>query len=352
LSHSPSSCAHFLCSLTTVEFTEKGPETFLAVGVVKDMTLQPRSISSASINLYRFQADFRKLELVHEVCIWLNTVSHLTFQTPVDAVPLALAPFQGRLLAGVGSALRIYDIGKKKLLRKSENRSIPTTITWIQSRGDRIFVGDMGEAFHILKYRKAEKQMMLFADCNVPRYLTASTILDYNTVAGADKFGNIFVSRLPEDVSEENDRDIYGGYEGEGWLNGAPNRMKDVINFHVGDTITSLQKVSMIPGDAGVLLYATISGGIGVMIPFVSREDIDFLSHLEMQLRQAIPPICGRDHMAFRSYYFPVKDTVDGDLCEQYNTLPYARQAEIAASIGCEVGDIVRKLEEMRARFV
>jgi splicing factor 3B subunit 3 len=30
--------------------------------------------------------------------------------------------FQGRLVAGVGKALRIYDIGKKKLLRKVENK--------------------------------------------------------------------------------------------------------------------------------------------------------------------------------------------------------------------------------------
>lgn len=264
---------------------------------------------------------------------------------------MALAPFQGRLLAGVGSALRIYDIGKKKLLRKSENRNIPTTITWIQSRGDRVYVGDMGEAFHILKYRKAEKQLSLFAECSVARYLTASSILDYNTVAGADKFGNLFVSRLPEEVSEENERDVYGGYDGEGWLNGAPNRLKDVINFYVGDTITSLQKVSMVPGDGGVLLYATISGAIGVMIPFVSREDIDFLSHLEMELRQAAPPICGRDHLAYRSSYFPVKDVVDGDLCEQFNALAYAKQQEIAGSLNCDIGDIVRKLEEMRSRF-
>lgn len=30
--------------------------------------------------------------------------------------------FQGRLIAGVGKALRVYDMGKKRLLRKTENR--------------------------------------------------------------------------------------------------------------------------------------------------------------------------------------------------------------------------------------
>ncbi len=37
-------------------------------------------------------------------------------------MPLALMAFQGRLVAGVGKALRIYDIGKKKMLRKVENK--------------------------------------------------------------------------------------------------------------------------------------------------------------------------------------------------------------------------------------
>jgi splicing factor 3B subunit 3 len=40
----------------------------------------------------------------------------------VDDVPLALLGLKGRLCAGVGKALRIYEMGKKKLLRKSENK--------------------------------------------------------------------------------------------------------------------------------------------------------------------------------------------------------------------------------------
>lgn len=43
-------------------------------------------------------------------------------QTPVEEVPAAIAPFQGRVLIGVGKLLRVYDLGKKKLLRKCENK--------------------------------------------------------------------------------------------------------------------------------------------------------------------------------------------------------------------------------------
>lgn len=35
---------------------------------------------------------------------------------------MALLAFQGRLCAGVGKSLRLYEIGKKKLLRKVETK--------------------------------------------------------------------------------------------------------------------------------------------------------------------------------------------------------------------------------------
>lgn len=43
-------------------------------------------------------------------------------QTDTNDVPLAVMAFQGKLVAGVGKSLRIYDMGKKKLLRKVENK--------------------------------------------------------------------------------------------------------------------------------------------------------------------------------------------------------------------------------------
>ena len=37
----------------------------------------------------------------------------------------------------------------------------------------------------------------------MPRHITAALHLDYDTVAGADRFGNVFVSRLPPEVSAQ-----------------------------------------------------------------------------------------------------------------------------------------------------
>lgn len=102
-------------------------------------------------------------------------------------------------------------------------------------------------------------------------------------------------------------------------LNGAPNRLENIIQFHIGEIITSLQLTAMQPGGTDIVLYTTILGAIGIMLPFQSRQDVDFFQHLEMHMRQENPPLCGRDHLMFRSYYFPAKDVVDGDLCEQFS---------------------------------
>lgn len=59
------------------------------------------------------------------------------------------------------------------------------------------------ESVHYFKYKANENTLYEYADDIAPRHLTATLPLDYDTVAGADKFGNIFITRLPQDVSSQ-----------------------------------------------------------------------------------------------------------------------------------------------------
>jgi splicing factor 3B subunit 3 len=61
-----------------------------------------------------------------------------------------------------------------------------------------------------------------------------------------------------------------------------------------------------------------VMGSLGALLAFTSRDDVDFFSHLEMYMRQEHPPLCGRDHMGYRSAYFPVKV-----ICIYYSLLYY-----------------------------
>ena len=149
------------------------------VGTGKDVVLGSRANSGGSLILYQVCEDGRKLKYLHT--------------TPMDDAPLALEPFNGRLLVGVGKLLRIYDIGKKKMLRKCENKHIPNLVVDIKTMGSRVYVSDVQESIHYVRYRQAENQLVVFADDTVSRYITASCLLDYDTVVAADKFGNVAV---------------------------------------------------------------------------------------------------------------------------------------------------------------
>ena len=95
-----------------MRFAGRGNEAFVAVGTARALTFHPRTFTECAVHVYRL-LDAR-LVLLH--------------RTPVEAPPLALAAFRGRLLVAVGASARLYDLGKRKLLRKAETRVAPALV--------------------------------------------------------------------------------------------------------------------------------------------------------------------------------------------------------------------------------
>ena len=63
--------------------------------------------------------------------------------------------------------------------------------------------GCVQDSIFVVKYKRSENVFYCAADEAEPRHTTAALTLDYDTVAGADKFGNVYVLRLPTDTSAE-----------------------------------------------------------------------------------------------------------------------------------------------------
>ena len=348
-------------------YFSKADEVLLVVGSAKNFVLQPRDCDGGMIRCYRYKRGGGKssngetangksagnskaitgLELVHE--------------TPCEGAPFALRNFEGKLLVGVDDVLRLYDFGKKKLLRKAEcAQKFPSFINDIRCSGDRFYVTDACESAFFVKYVREDDQecsMHIFADDVAPRYVTSMLPLDRDTVAVSDKFGNFAALRLPKDVSDEIESDISGGKHAVltssaalGALNGANNKLQACAQFHVGDVICSLTKCALQTGGSEVIVYATLGGALGAFVPFASKDEADFCTHLEMHLRIEAPPILGNEHGAFRSSYFPVKAVVDGDLCEQFGRLGADAQRRISEEMDRTPSEIVKRLEQIRAR--
>ena len=124
------------------------------------------------------------------------------------------------------------------------------------------------------------------------------------------------------------------------------------MHYHVGELVTSLQKVSLGPGCAEVLLYTTLMGGVGALLPLTNKEDLELMQTLEMHLRQEAPPLAGRDQLVYRSSYFPVKGVVDGDFCSCFHALPADAQRVIADEMDRTPADLAKKLEELANRII
>lgn len=268
----------------------------------------------------------------------------------MDDIPLALNDFQGRLIVGAGSVIRLFEMGKKRLLKKCENKQVDTRISKIDVNGQRIYVNTVSRSIFGLRYKPNENLFYLVVDDPVPRFMVSSTLLDYDTIAGSDKFENFFVLRLPANCDEENDEDPIGTKTKwkQGYLNGSAFKLDNLANFFKGQLITKMQKVRLSADATEVILFATSLGGIGAFVPFKSREEVDFFTHLEMYVRLENPPLSGRDHQAYRSSYAPVKCVIDGDLIEEFGKLPLDRQKMVAGEMNMLHFEVVKKIEEIR----
>jgi len=335
-----------------VHFYNRGDDLYLCVGTGQGVSFDPPRVPGAFINTYLISPDGKRLELVHK--------------TPVEQPPGALLGFQGKLLAGVGRSLRIYEIGLQRLLRKHDsdvrspffkdddtNRQCAhKKIVDLHTQGSRVVISDVQESVSLATYKHVDNKFLVFCDDFISRWTTATIMMDYDTIAGGDKFGNIWVVRCPPDVSQAADDDIKVAQmmHEKRDLAGAPHKLDMLAHYFLNDIPTGLHRTRLVAGGRDVLLFTGLMGTVGIYVPFVSRDDIEFFQQLEMHLRSEDAPIAGRDHMIYRGYYVPVKGTIDGDLCERFASLPLEKQRRIANEMDRSIAEVQKKIEDMRVR--
>ncbi|EAR85077.1 splicing factor 3B subunit 3 (macronuclear) [Tetrahymena thermophila SB210] len=327
-------------SMCMVNFDNKD-ETYVCVGTVKDYQVHPnRNFSVCYINTFQLNEKLNTLELLHK--------------TEIFEIPGALHAHKGKLLAGCGTFLRYYELGKKKLLKKAEIKGLQSPVNGIQTFGDRIYVSMVADSVHVLKYRSKDQTFYEVCDDILPRWMSSFQVLDYHTYIGGDKFENAFVCRVPSNADEEMEENpmAYKLRWETGYLNGAPFKTEQICHFYAGEVITTLQKASLVSTGNEIVLYGTSMGSIGAYLPFQTKEDIDFFIHLEMYLRLDVLPLAGRDHVMFRSFYGPVKSVIDGDLCEQFIKLSSGKQKVLADEMDRHPHEVHKKLDEIRNKIL
>eukprot|EP01053_Blabericola_migrator_P001067 Blabericola_migrator_1__1066@NODE_1270_length_4934_cov_107_196014_g857_i0_p1_GENE_NODE_1270_length_4934_cov_107_196014_g857_i0NODE_1270_length_4934_cov_107_196014_g857_i0_p1_ORF_typecomplete_len1253_score244_13MMS1_N/PF10433_9/1_8e123CPSF_A/PF03178_15/8_5CPSF_A/PF03178_15/1_8CPSF_A/PF03178_15/6_4e68CNH/PF00780_22/35CNH/PF00780_22/1_7e02CNH/PF00780_22/3_9HPIP_like/PF18524_1/11HPIP_like/PF18524_1/44_NODE_1270_length_4934_cov_107_196014_g857_i03733759 len=327
-------------SIAVCQFVEYPLHPSLVVGTVTGLKLKKNSCQNGTIKVYMYD-DQGQLTLHHE--------------TIIEDSPLALCAWNGRLLAAVGNRIRIYTLGKKRLLKRCEYKNLPCGVNWLRVSGKRVFASDIREGFHVLNYSAIDNVFSVLADMTVPRWVTCGDLLDPYTIIGGDKFENLFVVRIPPDVISDNEVFDSSGLKVRGdtaYLTGQTHKFESACEFYLGDIPMAMQKCLMTPGGSEFVLFGTIMGSIGAFLPLQTQREVETLQQLEMLMRNEDVSLVGREHIFFRSAMFPVKNVIDGDLLSVFPKLKPERQTWIAQQLDKTSSDIMRLLDEIHSRII
>ena len=318
-------------------------ESFLLVSICEEHNIIKNTYKNTYINFYGIQKETNQFNFIHK--------------TNLKELATSFFPYKNKLLIAVGGFLRLYQMGKKQLLKKCEFKKKFRIITNIKVVNDRIFITDASDSVHMVIYNEKENQFYEIADDILPRYCTSFEIIDFHTVAISDKFGNFVVLRLPQSAEEEFNED-FGNYKMTwemGYLNGAPVKFTEIVSYYFVNVITSIQCASIGFKNKDQILIGDVEGRIGVLIPFDYKNQLDFFRHLEMFLKNpefGKKNVVGRNHVIFRSYYGSAKGIIDGDFCEEFFGLERKLKEEVLEGLEIREGQVLDMFEEIKFKIL
>ncbi|ODV96220.1 hypothetical protein PACTADRAFT_49605 [Pachysolen tannophilus NRRL Y-2460] len=323
---------------------ESEGEDYLIVGVSSNQTFLPNGSTENCLLCFKILSN-GLLKFIHK--------------TKTDSLPLAMTSFQNKLLIGLQNNLILYDLGLKQLLRKSFASLNCKQIVKIEVMKDRVVIGDIRNSIIFLTYTALDNKFIPFIEDVMSRHITTFKMIDYDTVIGGDKFGNIFLLRCSSEASDMTVEDNHGTYLAtkEKFLNGAPYRLNNLCNFYLQDIPTSFNKGQLSLNSysgSDSLIYTGLQGTIGILLPMVFKSEITFFVKLQNLLREELAEygylITGRDNLKYRSYYSPTKGVIDGDLIEKFSMLNYSGKSKISKILDRTPKEVEKKIIEMRLR--
>ena len=128
---------------------------------------------------------------------------------------------------------------------------------------------------------------------------------------------------------------------------GAPHKVEVSISYHIGSPITGL---AMGPTKE-YIIYGSVTGEIGVLIPISNYSTVQLLRQLEAAMYRKIQSPCGRNIEMFRSYYSPKKCVIDGTFVKRFFDLPEKDQHDIANNLKCSPLDISKIINIIESKF-
>ncbi|EDO16317.1 hypothetical protein Kpol_1059p7 [Vanderwaltozyma polyspora DSM 70294] len=334
----------------------------------------------------------------------------LLHKTLVDDQVCAMLILKDLILVPIFGNLILYSIGKKRLLRSGKCMTPPslTKVTALSSWNDeRIAVGDIHESVMIFDYNSDSKTLKPIADDITKRDVISIEFLDSRTVIGSDKYSNIWTLRIDleddQKVLDNVENPMLIASENSSMISKLPNvmecpfKLKLTNHFYLNDIVTDIHIVeSAHISDRPVIFYTCLQGTIGCLVPLLTKAQVTTLNAIKNEMSnidytfysiqedigndkknyiedkgkareenetiintnntttpEGAYSIVNRNHSKYRSYYAPVKNIIDGDLCERFLYLNSNERLEICKNLkDTKPEDIIRQINEMRTSYM
>ncbi|KAH0791860.1 Splicing factor 3B subunit 3 [Histomonas meleagridis] len=162
----------------------------------------------------------------------------------------------------------------------------PTQIAFIEISDKFVWIGDRTQSIMCFGYTMNDEQFRIIRPCAIdpePRQLTAMCLLNDELVAVGDKFGQISILRIPDELKTP---------EFQWRFSVPPNRgvefpqhvsqLEKIASCSVSEAITSFMKSP----NENVLFYTTLLGQIGAILLVENEDDFALLEKTELITRQ------------------------------------------------------------------
>lgn len=305
-----------------------------------------------------------------------NRRVHLIAEKEVKGGVFSLAQVSGgRLVAGVGSKVSIYNLmggkenlsnftGQPELLHECTHSNQIMSL-FLKTKGDNILVGDLVRSMTLLRYKPHEHAIQEIARDFNSSYLRGVEILDgasEDIFVGTDISGNLHCLRQQSDALTDEER----------------SRLEPCGEFHVGDYLNAFRRGSLVgqPIDVDApqsakgpaetcssilgnnyqsitglkvgtscVLYGGVSGSIGNVIA-LSEDSYRFFASVERVMKRVVMPMGGLNHRDWRSFQndlrvAPQRNMVDGDLVEMLLEFDRQQLEQVAREINDELNLVI-----------
>ncbi|XP_002031376.2 DNA damage-binding protein 1 [Drosophila sechellia] len=273
-------------------------------------------------------------------------------ETKVDGTCYALVEFNGKVLAGIGSFVRLYEWTNEKELRMECNIQNMIAALYLKAKGDFILVGDLMRSITLLQHKQMEGIFVEIArDCE-PKWMRAVEILDDDTFLGSETNGNLFVCQKDSAATTDEERQL----------------LPELARFHLGDTVNVFRHGSLVMQNVGerttpingCVLYGTCNGAIGIVTQ-IPQDFYDFLHGLEERLKKIIKSVGKIEHTYYRNFQIntkvePSEGFIDGDLIESFLDLSRDKMRDAVQGLeltlngerkSADVEDVIKIVEDL-----